>query len=109
MSAQGEYACGGRDPHGFLRGLCEHQTSPYANDMALNMNAISDQCLNLNLTLVKKGIVYEKATDIGTSIIGILGVVGSDFTTFLIREETQENNVQAEYDTITQKCGCENN
>lgn len=46
---------------------------------------------------------FEKATGAGTSIIGILEVVESDFATSLSKEETQEADAQSEYDTITQE------
>merc|ERR1712008_427133 len=44
-----------------------------------------------------------KAAGAGTSIIGILEVVESDFATGLAKEESQEEDAQTLYDEITQQ------
>merc|ERR1712099_124870 len=46
---------------------------------------------------------HTKATGAGTSIIGILEVVESDFATGLAKEESQEEDAQTLYDEITQE------
>merc|ERR1719200_104084 len=47
--------------------------------------------------------LHTKASGAGTSIIGILEVVESDFATGLAKEETQEEDAQTLYDDITQE------
>merc|ERR1712241_1237955 len=47
--------------------------------------------------------LHTKASGAGTSIIGILEVVESDFATGLAKEETQEEDAQNLYDDITQE------
>jgi len=46
---------------------------------------------------------HEKATGAGTSVIGILEVVESDFAKSLAAEERAEDDAAAEYDTISQE------
>merc|ERR1719497_227127 len=47
--------------------------------------------------------LHTKAAGAGTSIIGILEVVESDFATGLAKEESQEEDAQTLYDEITQE------
>merc|ERR1719266_1667807 len=47
--------------------------------------------------------LHTKASGAGTSIIGILEVVESDFATGLAKEESQEEDAKALYDDITQE------
>merc|ERR1719266_2372410 len=47
--------------------------------------------------------LHTKASGAGTSIIGILEVVESDFATGLAKEESQEEDAQTLYDEITQE------
>merc|ERR1719461_2148632 len=47
--------------------------------------------------------LHTKASGAGTSIVGILEVVESDFATGLAKEETQEEDAQTLYDDITQE------
>merc|ERR1719356_2257656 len=47
--------------------------------------------------------LHTKASGAGTSIIGILEVVESDFATGLAKEESQEEDAQSLYDEITQE------
>jgi len=46
---------------------------------------------------------HTKASGAGTSIVGILEVVESDFATGLAKEESQEEDAQSLYDEITQE------
>merc|ERR1719476_1090065 len=48
-------------------------------------------------------VQHTKASGAGTSIIGILEVVESDFATGLAKEESQEEDAQSLYDEITQE------
>jgi len=47
--------------------------------------------------------LHTKASGAGTSIIGMLEVVESDFATGLAKEEAQEDDAKAQYDAITQE------
>merc|ERR1719325_43478 len=47
--------------------------------------------------------LHTKASGAGTSIVGILEVVESDFATGLAKEESQEDDAQSLYDEITQE------
>jgi len=47
--------------------------------------------------------IHSKAQGAGSSIIGILEVIESDFATNLAKEETEEENAQTDYEKITQE------
>merc|ERR1719229_1405786 len=47
--------------------------------------------------------LHAAATGAGTSVIGILEVVESDFATSLAKEETAEADAEAEYEKMTQE------
>jgi len=50
-----------------------------------------------------KPVIHQKSTGAGQSIINILEVVESDFSTALAKEETEEADASTEYDKTTQE------